>query len=198
MKKKEQTPEREDFENALQEHGTFVDISVDELVQIHKAATRHARMRAQDKVLINKLMTTSVTTVSADCTLSDAAHLLVTEKISGLPVVDENNCLIGIITEADFLHALGIPSHQPGNSLWHTLEHLFSHTDKVGDTDGTVSDLMQKKVITVSPDNSLHEALASMKHNAIKRLVVCDDNRHVVGMLTRSDIVRIFFDHFIQ
>jgi len=155
-------------------------------------------MREQDKVQINALMTTSVITVSADCSLSEAAHLLVTEKISGLPVVDENSCLIGIITEADFLRALGIPSHQPGHSLWHTLEHLFSHADKVGDTDGTVAELMQKNVIAVSPDNSLHEALASMKHNAIKRLVVCDEHRHVVGMLTRSDIVRVFFDHFIQ
>lgn len=198
MKKIPPTPEREDFENALQEQGTFVDISVDELVQIHKAASRHARMREQDKMLISSLMTTSVITISADCTLSEAAHLLITKKISGLPVVDENNCLIGIITEADFLRALGIPSHQPGHSVWQTLEHLFSHTDKVGDTEGTVAELMQKNVITVSPDNTLHEALASMKHNAIKRLVVCDENSHVVGMLTRSDIVRIFFDHFIE
>lgn len=198
MTDKGYTPLREDYENAMQEHGTMLDISIDQLLELQKTAIRYAHMRDKEQTLISSLMTTSIKTVTADSSLSEAAHLLVKERISGLPVIDDREHLIGIITEADFLRALGIPSHQPGHNLWHTLEHLFKHSEKVGNTDGSVADLMQVKVITVLPSNTLHDALASMKVNAIKRLVVCDENKHVVGMITRSNIVRIFFDHFIE
>ena len=58
-------------------------------------------------------MSQPVRTVHPQTPLADAAHLMVTERISGLPVVDDAGALVGIITEADFLRALGVPAHQP-------------------------------------------------------------------------------------
>jgi len=186
----------EDFANALQEVGTYVDVSVDDLMQIHRNAEKYARMRNTESLLVNRLMTQPVTTVHPSCTLSDAAHILVTQKISGLPVVDDRRRLEGIITEADFLRALGVPAHHPGHSLWQTLENMFHHGVQVREPEGQVADLMMKDVITIGPQQSLQEALEVMKHNHIKRLVVCDEARHVLGIITRSDLVRVFFDHF--
>ena len=141
-------------------------------------------------------MTQPVKTVHPDCTLSDAAHLLVSAKISGLPVVDDDSKLVGIITEADFLHALGVPSHQPGHSLWQTLENMFHRQVQAREPEGVVADLMTKNVVTITPQHSLHQVLDVMKQNQVKRVIVCDENQHAVGMITRSDLVRIFFDHF--
>ncbi len=53
---------------------------------------------------------------------------------------------------------------------------------------------MVENVITVRPEQTLHDVIEIMKHNRIKRVVVCDDARLVQGMVTRSDLVRIFFD----
>jgi CBS domain-containing protein len=185
-----------DFAMAIQEMGTFVDVSVDDLMQLYQMAERHARMRDRENVLVEKLMAHPVITIQPGSTLADAAHLLVTNKISGLPVVDDDNKIIGMITEADFLRTLGVPTHQHGHSVWHTLENMFAQPVQIHDPDCLVSDLMTKDVITVLPGQTLHQVLDVMKQNQIKRIVVCDEAQQVVGMITRSDLVKVFFDRF--
>jgi len=189
---------REDIAKAMQEMGTYMDVSVDDLLQVQTLAMKHARMRKAQDRKVDSLMTRPVISVSPETTLSEAAHLLVTHRISGLPVVDESNKLLGIITEADFLRALGVPAHHPGHHLWQTLENMFHPAVQVREPEGTVAELMVRDVITLSDTASLHEALELMKQHRIKRLVVCDKEQRVVGMLTRSNLVRIFFDHFIS
>jgi CBS domain-containing protein len=73
---------------------------------------------------------------------------------------------------------------------------MFNHGVQVREPEGRVADLMVSEVITIGPEQTLHEALDVMKHHHIKRLVVCDEARHVLGIITRSDLVRVFFDHF--
>ena len=188
----------DDFVLALQEMGTYIDVSVDDLMQLHQKVEKYARRRDRESRLVEELMTQPVKKVHPDCTLSDAAHLLVTSKISGVPVVDDDNKLVGIITEADFLRALGVPSRQSGHSVWQILENMFHQQVQASEPEGVVADLMIKKVVTVTPQHSLHQVLDVMKQNQIKRVIVCDENQHAVGMITRSDLVRIFFDHFIK
>jgi len=186
----------DDFAKALQELNTFVDVSVDDLMQLNESAEKFARLRTTESLLVDNIMMQPVITVHPDSRLSDAAHILVTNKISGLPVVDNQHKLVGIITEADFLRALGIPSHHSNHSVWQTLENLFSHHVQVQEPEGQVAELMMTDVITILPQQTLHQALEMMKQFSIKRLVVCDENRHAVGIITRSDLVRLFFDHF--
>lgn len=140
------------------------------------------------------MMNKVVVTVRENCELSDAAHYMVEHRISGLPVVDEYQRLIGIITEADFLRALGVPSHHPTHNLWQTLETMFTHGMELKDIDGCVADLMVTDVVTIAPESTVHDVIDVMKKNRIKRVIVCDSERHVLGMVTRSDLVRIFFD----
>ena len=185
---------REDFANALKEMDTFMDVTVDDLLELNSKAAKYARVRKTENLRIENLMTRSVTTVTADTLLSDAAHLLVTNRISGLPVVDARQRLIGVITEADFLRAMGVPSHHPTHSLWQTLETMFAHPTEIREPTGIVADLMIENVITVNPEQTLHDVIEVMKHNRIKRVVVCNDDGRVQGMVTRSDLVRVFFD----
>jgi CBS-domain-containing membrane protein len=185
---------REDFANALLEMNTFMDVTVDDLLELNQKAAKYARVRKAETLRIENLMSRSVITVAADTALTEAAHLLVTNRISGLPVVDAQQRLIGVITEADFLRAMGVPSHHPTHSLWQTLETLFTHDSVILEPTGTVADLMVENVITVKPEQTLHDVIEIMKHNRIKRVVVCDDDGRVQGMVTRSDLVRVFFD----
>lgn len=195
-KPKDKNLKREDFVNALREMDTFIDITVDDLMELNTRAQKYARMRATESLLVQQLMTTPVATVRGDCPLAEAAHLMVSRRISGIPVVDEEEHLVGLVTEADFLRAMGLPGHHPTHSLWQTLESLFQHHDQVREPEGVVADLMVTDVITMHPGQTLHEVLDVMKKHRIKRVVVTDAERHVVGMLTRSDLVRVFFDRF--
>jgi len=143
---------REDFADALKDMNTFMDVTVDDLLELNQKAAHHARMRKTEALRIENLMSRSVITVAPDTSLADAAHLLVTKRISGLPVVDAQQRLIGIITEADFLRAMGVPSHHPTHSLWQTLETMFTHESEILEPTGTVADLMVENVITVKPE----------------------------------------------
>jgi sulfide:quinone oxidoreductase len=198
-KHKEIKPEREDYVKALREIDVYTDIMVEDIMDIHTRAEKYARMRTTEGLRVADLMSQPVITVGEDCSLADAAHLLVSKRISGLPVVDGEKRLQGIITEADFLRTLGVPSHHPSHSLWQTLEAMFSHELVLKEPDeGTVADLMIKDVVTVSPEQTLHELLEAMKSHHIKRLVVCGEAREVRGMVTRSDLVRVFFERIQQ
>lgn len=189
---------REDFKQALQELDTFIDISLEDLLAINEKATQFARLRDRESLPVSSIMTSPVISVAPTSSLARAAHLLVTERISGLPVTDEQQHLLGIITEADFLSAIGIPMQHASHSVWQTLEAIFAHHNTVWEPDGKVQDLMVKQVISLTPEASLHDTVETMKQHHIKRIVVCDRDDRVVGMITRSDLVRVFFDRFIS
>jgi CBS domain-containing membrane protein len=185
---------RDDIVRALKEVGTYMDITVDDLMGIYMKAEKYAELRSLDRLLVRDVMSTPVTTIHYARTLAAAAHLLVTNKISGLPVIGDAEELVGVITEADFLRALGVPSPHPTQTVWDTLEGMFSPDVKPLKPEEQVSNLMNAKVITISPEKTLREVLDIMKKHKIKRVVVCDADRTVVGMVARSDLVRVFFD----
>ena len=120
------------------------------------------------------LMTTEVITVSPETGIRDAARLMFRNRVSGLPVVSPAGTLIGIITEADFLR-LEV-ERQEGDS-------------ELGEEVGGV---MSSGVVTTDPDTSIYEAAKIMTFQDIKRLPVVDEEQHLLGIISRADIVSIF------
>ncbi len=189
--------EAEDFENAMREQRNVADFcSVRDLMEIQQSAQKYARLRMVASTLVKEVMTQPAITLKPDETLATAADIFISQKISGIPIVDEENKLTGIITEADFLRVLGIPAHHSGHSLWQTLEDLFSHPIPLNEPAGVVKDLMVTQVFTVTPEQTIQQSIDVMKENRIKRLVVTNDQRLVVGMLTRSNLLHLFLNHF--
>lgn len=195
-------PKAEDYRQALQSMDSFMDVSVEDLMTLSERAQEFARQRVLMAGRIDQLMTQPVKTVHPGTSLTEAAHLLVSHHISGLPVVDESGKLTGIITEADFLRVLGIQSDMPHHhTLWHTLENLFHHMAHHGGTtspDTQVANHMVKTVITASPEDPVQTVLALMKQHQVKRIIIVDDKQQVCGIVTRSNLVRLFFDNFFK
>ena len=190
---------REDYERALQSMDTFMDIEVNDLMTLEERAQYFAGQRATESLKVSRIMSHPVRVVREQTTMSDAAHLMVTERISGLPVVDNEDRLVGIITEADFLRGLGVPAHHPTHNLWQTLEVLFSHLAHHGELEAPedpVADHMVRDVVCTSPDQYVDEVIQLMKQHRVKRVLVCSAERRVVGVVTRSDLMRIFFDRY--
>lgn len=181
----------DDFQNALRDMDTYIDVSVEDLMRIGQLAQQHAKMRTAEQVRVENVMTTKVITVTPATSLQDAARILLDNRISGLPVVDDQGLLLGIVTEADFLCAMGIPCHHPAHNLWQTLESMFVHPPQLTNMPRTIADIMKKNVITVSETQSLHDAVELMKKHHIKRLIVASPDNQVRGILTRSNLVKI-------
>lgn len=194
-------PDRADYQQALKSMDTYMDISVEDLMTVTRRAEQLASRRDTEAMSVAQVMSQPVQSVHPYTPLAQAAHLMIREKISGLPVVDDDGQLVGIITEADFLRALGVPSHEPHHNLWQTLESLFGHLAHHGELEvpeDPVTAHMVKHVVCVAPEQDLHAVIEVMKRNRVKRVVVCDPQRRVVGMVTRSDLVRVFFDRYTQ
>jgi CBS-domain-containing membrane protein len=192
-------PQREDYQQALQSMATYVDVTVDDLMTLTRRAEQFAAHRAGATIGVTQVMTRPVPTVHPETCLADAAHLMVSERISGLPVVDDTDRLVGIISEADFLRALGVPAHHPSHSLWQTLDALFRHLAEhphLEAPEQLVGPSMTEAVVTVAPEGGAGDVIALMKRHRVKRVVVCDAQRRVLGMVTRSDLVRVFFDRY--
>jgi CBS domain-containing protein len=122
---------------------------------------------------VGELMTHDPVVAVADTSLSDAAELMDFYRVSGLPVIDWNGCLIGVISQTDMLHA------RTTSALWHAWPGL------------AVRHLMTCPAVTIMSDNSVQEAAELMERLHIHRLVVVDaDMESPIGVLSLTDLVR--------
>jgi len=144
---------------------------------------RHARaLRVKD------VMTREVTTVRLGAALPAAAELMVEKKISGMPVVDVEDHLVGILTEADFLSAMNLR----GGLVADILETVVRKRRAKKGMGTIVDDIMTRSPVTIGEEDTLEKAVALMDRNKIKRLVVTDDQRHVRGIVSRADLIKLF------
>lgn len=137
---------------------------------------------------VSEVMTRDVITVTVDTPIHKAARLMVDHGVSGLPVVDELDRLIGIVTEADL-----IVRQRPGEriSWWRAFfedpERLARDYQKRAGT--TVGEVMTREVISVSPDGSLETAAFLLDHHRVRRLPVAVDG-DLVGIVSRADVIK--------
>jgi len=124
-------------------------------------------------VTVGQLMTYGPILVREDEPLAHAAALLQQHRIHGLPVVDEEGALVGVVSETDMLRA-------------RTTEHLWSAWRGL-----KVRHLMTAPALTVDADATLEHAAARMEQNQVHRLVVVGpDGASPIGIISTSDIVR--------
>lgn len=135
-------------------------------------------------------MTRSVVTAAPSTSLRDAITKLLANGISGLPVVDEQRHLVGILTEGDLLRRRETQTETRLSRLLAFLKSSGSQAEEfVRENSQRVRDLMTDKVVTIGEEASLDEAVALMEKHDIKRVPVCRDGV-LVGIISRSDFIR--------
>jgi CBS domain-containing protein len=146
-------------------------------------------MRAMD------VMTTNVITVGPETSVQDVAKLLSERSISGVPVVDTQNRLVGIVSEGDLLHRVETGTErraqQRRRSWWlDTIgsdEELARHYVKSHGR--TAKDVMTSDVISVSDTSELADIANLLETKRIKRVPVVRDGK-LVGIVSRANLVR--------
>jgi CBS domain-containing protein len=121
------------------------------------------------------LMTSDVITASPETPIKAAARLMVRNKVSGLPVCDEDARVVGIITEADFLR----------------LEVAREEADNLQPVE-RVEQVMHRAVLTITADATVAEAARMMVVNDVNRLPVTDVEGKSLGIISRLDVVAAF------
>jgi len=123
---------------------------------------------------VRDIMTTNVVTIPSSTSIADSKRIMEAHRIRRLPVVDKGK-LVGIVTDRR-LESVS-PSKATSLTVWE-LTYLLDKT--------TVKEIMEKNVITVSPDMSAEESLALAQSHKVGALVVVEDGR-VVGIVTTND-----------
>lgn len=123
---------------------------------------------------VAELMTSDPIVANVDMPLADVAELMDFYRVSGLPVVDWNGCVVGVISRTDLLHT------RTTEELWHAWPGLV------------VRDVMTHPAVSVTSNTSVDEAAALMERLHINRLVVTDsDGETAIGLLSVTDLVHL-------
>jgi CBS domain-containing protein len=142
-------------------------------------------MRAKD------VMVRAVATTTPDATVETVAKLMVNLGISGVPVLDRNGQLVGIVTEGDLLRRVETGT-EPRRLRW---GEWFSGNarlaaDYVKSRARRVEDVMTREVVTVGELAGLDEIADLMERNGIKRVPVVHDGK-IVGIVSRADLLQV-------
>ncbi|MBD2254532.1 CBS domain-containing protein [Nostoc parmelioides] len=132
--------------------------------------------------------------VKPETPLQEAIKILAERRISGLPVVDNDGKLLGIISETDLMwQETGVT---PPAYIMFLDSVIYLQNPAVYERDlhkalgQTVGEVMSKNPVTVSPEKSVKQAAQLMHDRNVHRLPVLDDEGQVIGILTRGDIIR--------
>jgi CBS domain-containing protein len=141
---------------------------------------------------VKEIMTKNVTSILPEINTKEALGLLLKMQISGLPVIDEKNKLVGMFTEKAFLRNI-LPSYIERVGRFVYEENPKSIKKKFeGLANLPVSQLMRKDVITVNEDASLCEVAHLMLTQKIRRIPVLDNQKRTVGIVAREDIIKAY------
>jgi len=177
----------EDLRAALADLKGYVDITEEDLMKIYTSALRYARKRAMVAIPVSDLMTRDVVTINPEADLKEAARRLSGLRISGMPVVDADHRVLGIISEADILSLAGV---KKGHTFKDVLRHVLGAPLPIRKKGNTVGEVMSSPAIITDPDRDIRAVAAILDEKRIKRLPVVDEEGRLVGVIARADIVR--------
>jgi CBS domain-containing protein len=147
-------------------------------------------------MLVKDVMSKNVITISPEDSISDAIEKMAKNNISGLIVVEEEK-VVGVISESDVLRVFKSEIPEISTSTNATLSiflilekgiKAINEMKKIGKL--KVKNLMSKRVFYVKPEDTILEAARIMSKKDVRRLPVIDENGKLVGVISRTDILR--------
>ncbi|OLT26130.1 hypothetical protein BJF83_04590 [Nocardiopsis sp. CNR-923] len=143
---------------------------------------------------VRSVMTSKVYSVSQDAGYREVVEILVGRRVGALPVTDAEGRVAGVVSEEDLLHKEEFKGGDyvppPRARLRARLGTGGAARDKAEAS--RAAELMTSPAVTVGPDSSVVEAARLMERRGIKHLPVVDEEKRLVGIVSRSDLLRVF------
>lgn len=152
---------------------------------------------------VRDIMTSKVMTVKPDDTVSFVASLLIQHRFNGLPVVDKDGILLGLIAERDFISSeskIYLPTYikmlQDFDYVKGDRRQLPEDVKKV--INATAADVMNTNVVTTTADTDLSDLTEVFAKQRVNPVPVIDQGHKLIGIIARSDLIRLFALHHIK
>ena len=179
----------EDILEAMRAIPGYLDITPGDFKEIYLLAFQHALERLNRAVTAAEIMTTDVVAVTPETPVAEVAAAMGRRGVSGVPVVDAENQVVGVISEKDFLSRMGVKD----------AKNFMSLVAGCLMTKGCVAlpikyalakDIMTSPAVTVAPDTSLRNLALLLTQKSINRVAVTDPSGRLLGLVSRGDIVQ--------
>jgi predicted transcriptional regulator len=138
------------------------------------------------KTAVKDVMTNRVIWVKKDATFREMAVALRENRVSAFPVIDHDGTVVGVVSEADMLTKEALDGETG------VIAGILHRRDQAKAHGVTAGDLMTAAVVTVRPEDTVEHAAKLMYDRRVKRLPVTDANGHLVGIVSRADVLSVF------
>jgi CBS-domain-containing membrane protein len=179
----------EDILEAMRAIPGYLDITPGDFKELYSLAYRHALERLSRDVTAAEIMTTDVVAVKPDTPVAEVAAAMGRRGVSGVPVVDAAQKVVGVISEKDFLSRMGVQDAKNFMSL--VANCLMTKGCMTLPIDCALAgDLMTSPAVTVAPDTPVRTIAALLTGRGINRVAVTDPAGRLLGLVSRADIVK--------
>jgi len=139
---------------------------------------------------VRDVMTTRVIWVRKDASFREMATAFREYRVSAFPVIDENRRVIGVVSEADLLAKQALDGGYDG--MPGMITGLLRRREQEKARGVTAGDVMTSPAVTVRPEDTVEHAARLMYTRKVKRLPVVDVGGHLVGIISRMDVLTVF------
>jgi len=136
---------------------------------------------------VKDVMSTHVIAVRQSASYKEMAAMLRDQRVSAFPVIDDDNKVIGVVSESDLLTKEALEGTVP-----RTLQSLTRQRERSQVTGVTAADLMTKPPVTIGPDEPVTHAARLMYTRRVKRLPVTAEDGTLIGIVSRSDVLSVY------
>lgn len=171
----------EDLDKALSEFGTYLDVRREDLEALLKLTEQHTFKRHTDHLTAVSIMSRDLRTGHPEMPIADAWQILKEHRLKALPIVDQHQRLLGIITLVDLLKCFELEA--PNSRL----QHLRYFRTK------RLKHIMTTPVISVSFSTSLLELVTLLSDRGLHYMPVTDEYQQLVGMITQTDLIAALY-----
>lgn len=181
----------EDIYEAMKQIPGYLDITPADFKEVYSLAYRHAVARLSRSVTAGDIMTREVTWVTPDTPLADVAAAMGQRGVSGVPVLDRDGKVVGVISQKDFLTHLGVT--EPQNFMALVANCLKTKACvALPIKKQQARDLMSAPPVTVGEDTPVRDIAALFTARRINRVPVTDPEGRLRGLVSRADLIRSF------
>jgi CBS domain-containing protein len=136
---------------------------------------------------VKDVMTTHVVAVRKNASFKDMAARLREHRVSAFPVLDEDNKVVGVVSEADLLTKEALEFGVPGK-----VSSILHHREQAKAAAIVAEDLMTKPPVTIGPKEFVTHAARLMYMRKVKRLPVVDPDGRLIGIVSRADVLSVY------
>ena len=182
----------DDILEAMKDIQGYLDITPGDFKEMYHRAYQHALERFLHGIKARDIMTKEVITVERETPSQEIAEVMARNGISGVPVVDQHNIVLGILSEKDFLFRMG----PPGTASFMTVIAQCLKSKgclALPIIKKTAEDIMSAPPITVQEDTSISEITRIFTEKNINRVPVVDGRGKLAGIVSRGDIIPALF-----